>query len=59
MTTWLLIALLPAAGTITCLLRARSLRREGVRSIPEPPSPPDFSALGDGSQRWKAFEDFT
>src|SRR5689334_19180551 len=49
-----LFALLATWGTIYFTRRARKLHREATRTtLAAPGAEPDFSALGDGSQRWK------
>jgi hypothetical protein len=45
-------------GAIFFARRAIALHREATQSrVLEPSSPPDFSTLSDGSQRWKDLED--
>jgi hypothetical protein len=49
---------LAVVGTVYCLRRAAELNRESKgTSIPEPATPPDFSALSDGSQQAKNLEE--
>jgi hypothetical protein len=52
------VAMLFAARfAIHCSRRAAEFKREIEKSaIPEPTTPPDFSTLSDGSERWKELE---
>ena len=44
-------------GAIFFARRALALHHEAIQSrVSEPTTPPDFSTLGDGSQRWKDLE---
>ncbi len=45
-------------GTRFFMRRAIALHREATQTqLPAPTTPPDFSTLGDGSQRWKNLEE--
>jgi hypothetical protein len=47
-----------AFGSIFFMSRAIALHREATQThTPAPTTPPDFSSLSDGSQRWKNLED--
>jgi hypothetical protein len=51
-------AVLAAAGVLYFSRRAMQLHREANRRVlDEPVTPPDFSTLSDGSQRWKNLDD--
>jgi hypothetical protein len=53
----ILIALLAVRWAVHCWRRARELKREIDHSaIPDPVTPPDFSTLSDGTDRWKDLE---
>jgi hypothetical protein len=52
-----LIAICAVAAAGYFFSHARRLHREAAESaLPEPTTPPDFSTLSDGSQRWKDLE---
>jgi predicted RNA-binding Zn-ribbon protein involved in translation (DUF1610 family) len=49
---------LGVVGTVYCLRRAAELNQESKATpIPEPPTPPDFTSLSDGSQQAKNLEE--
>jgi hypothetical protein len=51
------VSLLALRGAFYCRFRARQLKLEIDHSaIPEPTTPPDFTTLSDGSNRWKDLE---
>lgn len=55
---FLLFAVVGTLLAIALLRRAAALKREvGKSSLPAPVTPPDFSTLNDGSERWKDLED--
>ncbi len=54
---YILFVVLALIATRYFIRRATAAHREAVQSrIDAPTSPPDFSTLGDGSQRWKNLE---
>lgn len=56
--SYFLFAILAAWGAVFFLAKARLLHREARRSaLPTTTTSPDFTPLGDGSQRWKNLED--
>jgi hypothetical protein len=51
------VSLLAVRCAFFCRHRARELKTEiDFSAIPEPTTPPDFTTLGDGSNRWKDLE---
>ena len=53
-----IFAALAVFGTLHCLKRAAELNQESkAPAIPEPETPPDFTALSDGSQRVRNLEE--
>jgi hypothetical protein len=55
---YLLLAMGSTFAAIDFARRAVRLHRLAGRSaLPEPAAPPDFSPLGDGSQRWRNLEE--
>ncbi|HTL28204.1 MAG TPA: hypothetical protein VL282_03245 [Tepidisphaeraceae bacterium] len=53
-----IVALVAAYGTIAFFRRALLFHREAKQTaLHDPNSSPDFSNLGDGSQRWRNLED--
>jgi hypothetical protein len=55
-----ILAIVPLAILWRLLIRIRDLGREIRQSrIPDPATPPDFSTLSDGSQRWTNLEQMT
>jgi len=56
--SYFLFAILAAWGVAHFMRKAVEFHREARQSaLPEPTAPPDFSTLGDGSERWKNLED--
>ena len=57
--TWVSLAGLTAAAlAVTAGRAARRLGREAALStLPEPTTPPDFSTLGNGADRWRRLEE--
>jgi hypothetical protein len=55
---YLLFVVLAIWGGWYFCSRSRKLHREAkARALPDPPTPPDFSTLDDGSKHWKNLED--
>jgi hypothetical protein len=56
-TAYLLVAIGGCIAAIISLRRAQILKREIDKPLLDDPStPPDFSTLSDGTQRWKSLE---
>ena len=55
---YLLFAVIASVGVCYFTSRAIALHREAKKSaLPDPTTPPDFSMLDNGSQRWKRLDE--